>query len=454
MCRRFAVDVMLNCYRIQSLMLLALIAISGCNGGSSSGSSEPSFEGLHIASAIYDQGDPEDIDDNRLTVYLSEAIDPASVPTPFLTRTAFTVSGGEELWARSVSYGLVHGVAPALTIGLESIFEPVTGETEIKLATGVITAADGSPVDPANPSRVIQARHTVLKTGQETSYDNSGDPVDDNSIRDDGFYQVGVARDFSRDVNTGVVSDHASNLDWQDTAPMNTPLWDNWQLAYDYCDMLNLGGRQDWYLPSMKQLFNAVNFADDSGIEGEFQLLWETSQHWSSTVEYSRASGTSVYWYLNHELGGLPRSADETANRHFHCVIGTDVLRGADYIRHPDHDYLLDTSTHLFWQDNATVLAASWQQAVTICENLSLAGFTDWRLPNINELHSLVDYYAPDLMLGSTDFGHIMRGTYWSSTSSAQNLEQAWTVRSYNAQVAQSDKTVDSYYALCVRGGL
>jgi Protein of unknown function (DUF1566) len=39
----------------------------------------------------------------------------------------------------------------------------------------------------------------------------------------------------------------------------------------------------------------------------------------------------------------------------------------------------------------------SWQQALAWCEDLTLAGHDDWRLPNAKELPSIVDYTrAPD----------------------------------------------------------
>lgn len=34
----------------------------------------------------------------------------------------------------------------------------------------------------------------------------------------------------------------------------------------------------------------------------------------------------------------------------------------------------------------------TWEQALTYCENLVLGVYSDWRLPNRNELQSLVDY--------------------------------------------------------------
>ena len=57
-----------------------------------------------------------------------------------------------------------------------------------------------------------------------------------------------------------------------------------------------------------------------------------------------------------------------------------------------------------------------WHEALTYCENLEFAGHTDWRLPNVRELQSIVDYGrtrpAIDPVFGAESAG------YWSSTAS------------------------------------
>jgi hypothetical protein len=60
----------------------------------------------------------------------------------------------------------------------------------------------------------------------------------------------------------------------------------------------------------------------------------------------------------------------------------------------------------------------SWQRALQYCEGLSLAGHTDWRLPNLRELYSIVDYgkLHPDESIDPV-FGTTIGGNYWSSTS-------------------------------------
>ena len=57
-----------------------------------------------------------------------------------------------------------------------------------------------------------------------------------------------------------------------------------------------------------------------------------------------------------------------------------------------------DSSTGLMWQQTESV-EWNWVQALKYCEDLALAGYSDWRLPNYKELSSLIDdaRYSPDI---------------------------------------------------------
>jgi hypothetical protein len=54
---------------------------------------------------------------------------------------------------------------------------------------------------------------------------------------------------------------------------------------------------------------------------------------------------------------------------------------------------------------------------------------TDWRLPNIKELLSLIDYnnYNPPLPTGHP-FLNVYASSYWSSTTSGGDINSAWRV--------------------------
>ena len=85
-----------------------------------------------------------------------------------------------------------------------------------------------------------------------------------------------------------------------------------------------------------------------------------------------------------------------------------------------------DTCTGLMWQqDNGRPF--NWCAALAHCENLDLAGHDDWRLPNVRELQSLVDYGLPTMPTIDPVFVSLS-SFYWSSTTDADLPCTAWRV--------------------------
>ena len=52
---------------------------------------------------------------------------------------------------------------------------------------------------------------------------------------------------------------------------------------------------------------------------------------------------------------------------------------------------ITESLTGLMWVRVFATIERSWQGALDYCNNLTLAGYTDWRLPNIDELESLLN---------------------------------------------------------------
>ena len=86
----------------------------------------------------------------------------------------------------------------------------------------------------------------------------------------------------------------------------------------------------------------------------------------------------------------------------------------ADYSK--TNGVVTDNTTNLQWQDDVASVSKTWSQAITYCETLSLDGRSDWRLPNKNELLSIVDYTKSNPAIDST-FVNITSSSYWSSTT-------------------------------------
>jgi hypothetical protein len=119
-----------------------------------------------------------------------------------------------------------------------------------------------------------------------------------------------------------------------------------------------------------------------------------------------------------------------------------------------------DNLTGLMWAkdanlDNGTM---TWNDAIDYANNLSLGNagcstsYTDWRLPNRNELNSLIDAsnYNPVLPSGHP-FANVRSAYYWSSTTFANSTEYAWSVHMNYGLMYASNKTTKSYFVWPVR---
>ena len=134
------------------------------------------------------------------------------------------------------------------------------------------------------------------------------------------------------------------------------------------------------------------------------------------------------------------------------CMLVLSNLLMADFVRDNTKNVVKDTASCLMWQDNvdSKTVRKKWIDAIEYCENLSLAGFDDWRLPNFNELYSIGDRsrYAPAIQIA---FSNVVSDGYWSATTTG-HTSVAWVVDFDYGNDHGGYKTGD-YYVRCVRDG-
>ncbi len=126
----------------------------------------------------------------------------------------------------------------------------------------------------------------------------------------------------------------------------------------------------------------------------------------------------------------------------------------ADYTDNNDGT-VTDSNTGLMWQQATSDSQMTWEQAISWCENLELAGYSDWRLPNIKELASIVDYSTYRPAINETYFPGTMSSSYWSSTtwSYAFGTSNVWRINfEYGNDAPDSNKS-NANYVRAVRGG-
>ena len=124
---------------------------------------------------------------------------------------------------------------------------------------------------------------------------------------------------------------------------------------------------------------------------------------------------------------------------------------------------VIDNATGLMWkkcsQGQATSTTSctgsattmTWTAATSTCSTDTTDGYSDWRLPNQNELLSLVDYSASSPAINTTYFPATQSSGYWSSTSYKPSPSGAWVVSFYDGGTNYNGKTT-SNYVRCVRG--
>ncbi|MCX5886642.1 MAG: DUF1566 domain-containing protein [Proteobacteria bacterium] len=116
-----------------------------------------------------------------------------------------------------------------------------------------------------------------------------------------------------------------------------------------------------------------------------------------------------------------------------------------------------DNLTGLMWAKNADLpnRTKTWQQALDYVAGMNAGnypnfGYTDWRLPNRKELHSLTDFsqYNPAIPAGHpfTNVQADIYWPYWSSSTRASDQQCAWYVYMLDGEVNSYNKFYDYGY--------
>jgi len=117
-------------------------------------------------------------------------------------------------------------------------------------------------------------------------------------------------------------------------------------------------------------------------------------------------------------------------------------------------EVVIDLDRHLMWQDNseAKSVKKSWQGAKEYCRNLSLAGYSDWRLPTLSELITISDKTRYNPAIAKQFKNVAVDDYYWSSSSNVDISNFAWRLDFKNGYDYSGYK--NSYdYVRCVRSG-
>lgn len=338
---------------------------------------------------------------------------------------------------------------------------------------------------------MIETR-AYLQTGQKTCHDSLGWDIPCAGSGQDAEFSQGVPWPQPRfEARDQIVLDQLTGLVWpRDANPAEFPL--TWQEAFDFVARMNRDGAlgySDWRVPNRRELRSLVSHQTSRpalSAGHPFRNVF-ASWYWTSTSAVIRPAHA---WYVHMEgarmfYGGKDQSylvwpvrgagnsiLPVTGQGRCFDVSGREIPcggSGQDGELRTGHawpalrfsvvgDGVIDQLTGLGWRRRANLTGApvNWAEALAAVVELN-AGSPDragrWRLPNINELESLVDCEAHSPAL---PFGHPfedVRQGYWSSTTSAFQPDWAWSLYLDKGAVGVGQKNGRHFHVWAVCGG-
>lgn len=299
---------------------------------------------------------------------------------------------------------------------------------------------------------------SLPQTGQTTSY----------ATGDDGDLKKGAAWPAPRfgDNTNGTLTDTLTGLIWardagNPTAVTCTGGRTNWQGALDYVACLNTHGYlgfNDWRLPNiveMESLFNdgaanSVTWLTGQGFSNVQTYYWSSTTYagsadhtWNvvlwSAPQVSLFDSKTVTTYYSWPVRGttaLPAQLRRTGQSVSYAA-GDDgqlkvgvPLPTTRFAADSTGGCLTDQLTGLTWIRYPLSTLRTWPDAIDYANSLNLCGYTDWRLPNRQELRSLVNYgeSLTAAVLNAQGFGGVKNRQYWTATTDAYDTGRAWSI--------------------------
>ena len=290
---------------------------------------------------------------------------------------------------------------------------------------------------------------------------------------------------------------HAGNANSRACFP-TMPLC-NTQVFIEAVNSSRLCGYSDWRLPTPRELRSIVTYADAGMRISVDPTYFPNTQvgraHWTA---YPYAPDPRAAWVV--EIGEF----DGGGAGHFHskspdtgiegigeeltilvrgpqsvgssgpCSAGTPVANvpvatpTGDFVDHGD-----GTATHivtgLMWKrcvegqsgldcGSGQATSMTWDNALSTADTSTFAGYDDWRLPNLKELHSIVETCGFDPAINTTIFPNLPRphfgSVFFTSTSWAPDPSQQYLFVFDRGGAAQSNKPKQGgVFVRLVRGG-
>jgi hypothetical protein len=273
--------------------------------------------------------------------------------------------------------------------------------------------------------------YKIIGTGQTNSYNNTGIislPAEGQPFYGQNANHPGNIPTYT-DNGDGTITDHLSGLMWEKTTDKNGDGMINYYDKSTYSSALagaascKTGGYTDWRLPTIKEQYSLIMYygaeanptasvqgsavpfistdyfsfgygdihSSSHGATSDERLI--DAQYATSTIYASTTmGGNSTMFGVNFADGRIKGYPANNLKKYYVLYVRGNQDYGTNMFTDNGDGTITDKATGLMWMQNDSGSHMLWENALSNAENFTYAGYSDWRLPDVKELQSIVDY--------------------------------------------------------------
>ncbi|MBK7866979.1 MAG: DUF1566 domain-containing protein [Ignavibacteriales bacterium] len=273
---------------------------------------------------------------------------------------------------------------------------------------------------------------------------------------------------------------------WQQTEDRNADGAINFYDKLTYAEAVtsastcNTGGYNDWRLPTIKELYSlgmffgaepgpgqltctkyidtnyfSVGYGDVNSLShgslGTERII--DGQIVSSTLYVTTTFGAleAVFGFnfIDGRIKGYPTTyivPECGTAKHFYVLyVRGNSAYGTNQFVNNGNGTITDNATGLMWMQNDNGTGVLWKDALNYAENLTYAGYSDWRLPDTKELQSIVDYSRSPSTTSSAAINPMFNCTQITNEGGAADYPWYWSNTTFSSG-SQTDGTSAAYF--------